>query len=524
MAGMTCRIARKGFRTAARMSELASLAAVYEATREIGLSDNLDLLLEKVLARAQDLIGFDHCALMLYDAESRSLSVKTVRGYGNRASDVLKLALPEGRGISGWAAAHRQAVRVGDVSDDPRYVMGLQEARSNMAVPLVVGNEVAGVINVESDRKDAFTEEHEKLLTVLGAQAALAIVASRARERLRSRISQLDALYRISQLASDGRDLDSTLEAILEVAQDAVSCGQCAILLVDDDEGVLRVRAANGYPDGIAGLTIARDAGVTGRCAESRQIVVVNDLEADEDYIPGVTGARSEIAVPLVAEGRVIGVLNAESTRLRAYRREHVHTLSVVAQQAAVVLRSAELQEETRRLAVTDPLTGLHNRRYFVERLGEHMARAERYGEKLGMLLLDSDHLKLINDRHGHHAGDAVLQTIAAAFRRALRDSDEVSRIGGDEFAALLLQADEALALGIAARLKDELSEATLPSETGGPITISCSVGIALYPDDAVDAKALLRAADLALYNAKGRGRNQVSVSRQRRQLAAHGS
>ena len=217
------------------MSELASLAAVYEATREIGLSDNLDLLLEKVLARAQDLIGFDHCALMLYDAESRTLSVKSVRGYGDRAADVLRLSLPEGRGISSWAAAHRQAVRVSDVSDDPRYVVGRQEAHSNMAVPLVVGNEVAGVINVESDRKAAFTEEHEKLLTVLGAQAALAIVASRARERLRSRINQLDALYRISQLASDGRDLHSTLEAILDVAQDAISCGQCAMLLVDDD-------------------------------------------------------------------------------------------------------------------------------------------------------------------------------------------------------------------------------------------------------------------------------------------------
>jgi diguanylate cyclase (GGDEF)-like protein len=505
------------------MSELASLAAVYEATREIGLSDNLDLLLEKVLARAQDLIGFDHCALMLYDAESRTLSVKSVRGYGDRAADVLRLSLPEGRGISSWAAAHRQAVRVSDVSDDPRYVVGLQEAHSNMAVPLVVGHEVAGVINVESDRKAAFTEEHEKLLTVLGAQAALAIVASRARERLRSRINQLDALYRISQLASDGRDIHSTLEAILEVAQDAIPCGQCAMLLVDDDERVLRVRAANGYAEGVEELTIPLREGITGRCAASGQTIVVNDLDADEDYIPGVAGARSEIAVPLIVEGRVIGVLNAESTRLDAYREEHAHTLSVVAQQAAVVLRSARLQEETRRLAVTDPLTGLHNRRYFVERLGEHMARAERYGEKLGMLLLDSDHLKLINDRHGHHTGDVVLQRIAAAFRKTLRDSDEVSRIGGDEFAALLLQADESLALGIARRLKEELHEAALPSESGELIAISCSVGIALYPDDAVDAKALLRAADLALYNAKGRGRNQISVARQRLQLAVHG-
>lgn len=494
------------------MNELASLAAVYEATREIGLSDDLDRLLDKVLARAQDLIGFDHCALMLFDAESRTLSVKRVRGYGDRAADVLRLTLPEGRGISGWAASHRQAVRVGDVSKDRRYVVGLEEARSNMAVPLIVRNEVAGVINVESDRADAFTEEHEKLLTVLGTQAALAIVASRTRERLRSRISQLDALYRISQLASDGRNLDSTLEAILQVAQDTIPRGQCAILLSDPTRSALRVRASNGYAEGVAELAIPLGEGITGRCASSARTIIIDDLDLEGSYIPGVTGARSEIAVPLVVEGRVIGVLNAESTRPAAYGEEHVRILSVVAQQAAVVLRAAELQEETRRLAITDPLTGLHNRRYFVERLGEHLARAERYGERLGLMLLDSDHLKAVNDRHGHHVGDRVLQTIAAALQGILRDSDEVARIGGDEFAAVLLQADEPLALGIARRLRESLRRSELALEDA-TIEIGCSVGIALFPDDAVDAESLLRAADLALYEAKACGRNEVAVS-----------
>lgn len=136
------------------MTKVASLTAVYEATREIGLSDSLDRLLDKVLAQAQELIGFDHCALMLYDADRRTLSVRRVLGYGDRVADILRLTLPEGRGISGWAAAHRQAVRVGDVSNDPRYVAGLREARSNMAIPLIVENQVAGVINVESERED----------------------------------------------------------------------------------------------------------------------------------------------------------------------------------------------------------------------------------------------------------------------------------------------------------------------------------------------------------------------------------
>ena len=495
------------------MTEVASLTAVYEATREIGLSDRLDQLLDKVLARAQDLIGFDHCALMLYDADRRTLSVRRVRGYGDRVAKILRLTLPEGQGISGWAAAHRQAVRVGDVSSDPRYVVGLREARSNMAIPLIVENQVAGVINVESERQDAFTEEHEKLLTVLGAQAALAIVASTARERLRVRIKELDALYRISQLASEGRDLDPTLYAILEVAQDLIPRGQCAILLTDDEGRSLRVRAANGYAEGVQDLAIPLGHGVTGRCASQGQTIVIDELAREPSYIPGVAGARSEIAVPLIVEGRVLGVLNAESTRARAFVQEHVRTLSVVAQQAAIVLRSAELQEETRRLAITDPLTGLHNRRHFVERLEKHLYRAERYGERLALLLLDSDYLKIVNDRYGHGAGDRVLQRIAQVLEETVRDSDEVARIGGDEFSALLLQADDELAGGIALRLKRKVSDVALSSEDGSAIEISCSVGVALFPDDAVDAKALLRAADLALYNAKGRGRNQIAVA-----------
>jgi diguanylate cyclase (GGDEF)-like protein len=495
------------------VTEVASLTAVYEATRDIGLSDDLDRLLDKVLARAQELIGFDHCALMLYDADRRTLSVRRALGYGDRVSEVLRLTLQEGQGISGWAAAHRQAVRVGDVTSDPRYVAGLREARSNMAIPLIVENQVAGVINVESERLDAFTEEHEMLLTVLGAQAALAIVASTARERLRVRIKELDALYRISQLATDGKDLDATLQAILEVAQDLIPRGQCAILLVDDEERTLRVRAANGYAEGVQELAIPLGQGVTGRCASLGQTAVVDDLEQEAGYIPGVAGARSEIAVPLIVEGRVLGVLNAESTRVGAFGEEHVRTLSVVAQQAAIVLRSAELQDETRRLAITDPLTGLHNRRYFVERLEKHLHRAERYGERVALLLLDSDYLKIVNDRYGHHTGDRVLERIARVLEATVRESDEVARIGGDEFSALLLQADEELAVAIARRFKQNVRDVALTSDDGSAIAISCSVGVALFPEDAADAKALLRAADLALYNAKGRGRNQIAVA-----------
>ncbi|MBT8479442.1 MAG: GAF domain-containing protein, partial [Gemmatimonadetes bacterium] len=159
---------------------LGTLDALYECTRALGLHDSLEELLAEVLDRARELIGFEHAALMLLDEDTGRLTVEQLTGYGDQAPEIGKASLVLGQGLSGWAAANRESVRVGDVSEDPRYLPGLAEARSNLVVPLIVGNRVAGVINVESERLYAFTPEHEKLLTVLGTQAALGILAFQA--------------------------------------------------------------------------------------------------------------------------------------------------------------------------------------------------------------------------------------------------------------------------------------------------------------------------------------------------------
>lgn len=495
------------------MGNLTDLTALYDATRRIGLSDSLDQLLDTVLEQAQELIGFDHCALMLYEPETDILAVRRVRGYGDRVDEVLQLSLRRGEGLSGWAVEHREAVRVADVREDPRYIAGLRACRSNLAVPLVVANEVAGVINVESERCGAFTEEHEKLLTVLGSQAALAILASRARERLQQRIHQLNALYRISQLAAGQDDLDSTLAGILEIAEELMPVGEIAVLLVDEGTHALSVRAARGYAEGVEHLRIPMGEGITGRCAEMGEILLISDLRTEPAYIQGVADALSEIALPLKIEGRVIGVLNAESRTLDAYGEDHVRALSVIAQQAAVVIRAAQLHEEARRLAITDPLTGLHNRRHFMDKLEEHLRRGRRYGERLALILVDSDYLKTVNDRHGHLSGDRALQAVAEVLRNTLRDTDELARIGGDEFAALLLESEEARARTVADRLREGVHELQLLSDDGRPLWITVSAGIALFPEHGSDGKALLREADLALYRAKDAGRDSVAMA-----------
>ncbi|MFQ5746350.1 MAG: diguanylate cyclase [Gemmatimonadota bacterium] len=497
------------------MNELAALTALYETTRAIGLRDTFDELLDEVLERAQALIGFQHCALMLYDREAGTLAVTRARGYGDRLDEILRLQISAGQGLSGWAVEHREAVRVDDVRKDGRYVPGLLEARSNLAVPLIIGNEVAGVINVESERVGAFTEEHEKMLTVLGAQAALAILTQRAQDDLKQRIEQLSALYRISQLASDGDDLKATLQAMLGIAQEVIPQGPVAILLADEGRRCLRLVAGHGYTSDAWELEIPIGRGVTGRCAETGQIAVIGDvLDLDpDDYIRGVPGARSEIAVPLVIEGRVIGVLNAESLEPWAFSTIHQQTLSVIARQAAVVIRSAQLHDETRRLSITDALTGVYNRRYFSQRLDECIQRSRRYDEPLSFILLDLDYFKSVNDRFGHHAGDEALVTLAGTLRAEVRETDFISRLGGEEFGIVLVQTPREAAVEVAERIRNRIEEQVLWPSSDETLGLTASLGVAFFPEDGDDPKALFASADRALYEAKRAGRNRVVSS-----------
>jgi diguanylate cyclase (GGDEF)-like protein len=219
------------------------------------------------------------------------------------------------------------------------------------------------------------------------------------------------------------------------------------------------------------------------------------------------------VAVPLIADGTIIGVFNAESVEVHAFSDEHVQTLTVIARQAAEVIRSAQLLEETRRLAITDSLTGLFNRRHFNQQLEENVGRAARYDEPLALLFLDVDHFKSVNDKFGHQAGDRCLQAMARTLRESVRDSDQIARIGGEEFAILLIRADRELALSIAERLRARIDDLILEEDPPLPVDLTASLGVAFFREDGEDPKTLMRSADRALYTAKRLGRNRVVLA-----------
>ncbi|HKO56360.1 MAG TPA: diguanylate cyclase [Thermoanaerobaculia bacterium] len=179
-------------------------------------------------------------------------------------------------------------------------------------------------------------------------------------------------------------------------------------------------------------------------------------------------------------------------------------------------LRIVELQEKLLELTVTDPLTGLRNRRAFEKELSVQFERSRRYGRPLSLIIVDVDHFKSINDTWGHGAGDVVLADVAHCVARQTRSSDLVARIGGEEFAVLLPETPLLEALQVAEKIR--VAVASVPLRTGSvEIPVTISAGVANVPHSEIaDAAQLVHAADQALYRAKERGRNRIEMEKRR--------
>jgi diguanylate cyclase (GGDEF)-like protein len=222
--------------------------------------------------------------------------------------------------------------------------------------------------------------------------------------------------------------------------------------------------------------------------------------------------ARNVAVCPLFADGAPIGAMVLEYGGGLAARvdRKMVASLTQFATHAGLVLRNAALMQQIRKMADTDALTGLANRRKFERSLAQEIARAQRHGETVTLMMMDIDHFKKLNDAHGHQVGDDVLRAAGVTLSERSRPFDIAARYGGEEFAVILPSCTSKESLVVAERFRSALKE--MPSS----MTITASAGVATFPTHAATADALLKAADEALYESKRMGRDRVSRSRRR--------
>ncbi|MDQ3951966.1 MAG: sensor domain-containing diguanylate cyclase [Actinomycetota bacterium] len=326
---------------------------------------------------------------------------------------------------------------------------------------------------------------------------------------LRRRKNDLEALNEMGVEFETLSDAGKVAESYLTRVCDAL--GFRRALVVAGPDGLLSVLAARGA--GGVGNAVPEDCGLWVEVAARRETMLVTDLDPGTDSVIAtlLPGARNLVVAPLVADGSPLGFLVAEQRR-RGHRLERrvLTTVGQFTSHAALALRNAWLLEEVRRMADTDALTGLDNRRSFELALEREVARSARTGEQLTLVLLDIDYFKELNDRHGHQVGDDVLRATGAALSAASREFDTAARYGGEEFVVLLPGCSSEQAVDAAERLRAAIAG------VGEGFSITASAGVATLPLNAADAAGLVRAADRALYESKRRGRDVTTRSSQR--------
>ncbi|MBV8820799.1 MAG: SpoIIE family protein phosphatase, partial [Acidobacteriaceae bacterium] len=274
---------------------------------------------------------------------------KTLRiryAIGHREEVVRSLSLKLDEGITGSAAALRQPLLVSDVRSDSRYLPALDAIRTELAAPMLVRGKLVGVIDLQSTRLNAYREQDKALLLLIAGRVAVSIDNARLYRRVERQNRLLRTLAHLSQEFSSILALDELLRKIAQTVHALISFDAFSILLVDAEKRVLRHRFSERYDERVSLDNIPLGKGITGAAAESRETVRVEDTLTDPRYIASHPGIRSEVAVPLIAQDRVVGVMDIESSRVGYFTEDHVRLLGLLAPQIASSVENARLYEE----------------------------------------------------------------------------------------------------------------------------------------------------------------------------------
>ena len=343
------------------------------------------------------------------------------------------------------------------------------------------------------------TEGHDEF-------AALGEEFNKMSRQLEERLEELnqerarlqDAMRRIGETFAANLDREGLLEIVVRTAVDGVGADAGRASVRPNASSPLEQVALTGSVDGLEEAV---------RAAEAKVLETGEPCEATVD---GVGALSHPMRRGDDVHARVSGVVSV-ARRDRPFSAAERELFHYLAEQAAVSIENVGLHETVERQAVTDELTGLFNRRRFQEAMATEVERSKRFGQPVGLVLLDLDDFKAVNDTYGHQQGDLVLREVARVLRETSREIDEPARYGGEELAVVLPGTDLEGAYNLAERVRAGIEELALPLLDGdGALRVTASFGVATLPGSADDMRELVAAADEALYRAKRAGKNRT--------------
>src|SRR5579862_1770623 len=313
----------------------------------LATSLDLETTVSRVAEVVRKVIDYEIFAILLLYEKTQELRFRFQVGY---PPDFTERRIKVGEGVTGQAAQLRQAILIEDVTKDSRYIEGVPNVRSELAIPLITKNRVIGVIDLEAREPGYFTEEHERVLTLVASRMAAGIENAQLYARISKQARILLLLNEIARELTSILNLDELLGRIAELVRRLIDYQMFSILLVDSSGERLEHRFSLRFNENIhLKHDVPMGRGLVGAAAQSKEAVLVPDVTKDSRYVEANPETRSELAVPLVYKGKVIGVLDLEHTRRGFFTEEHQRTMTTLAAQIAIALENARLYEEIER-------------------------------------------------------------------------------------------------------------------------------------------------------------------------------
>jgi two-component system cell cycle response regulator len=470
-------------------------------------------VLRGALAVAEAALRPHTAAVFLLSPDGESVRLRECASQSDR---LFRGPLSSREGAVGAVLSAQHAVRLEDGAAQLTYYEGRAPVPSFCGVPLLEsGGRLIGA--VAADRAAPFSADEQRVLEALAGEVTRAVQAERLLGAVRREKEEKARFFQALEELNKSTTPQQAAETA--VAQARLMCGAlhlCAITLFESRRHRV-VAVAGEATSALRDLSFADDAGLVSNVVKLGAPLPGRPLAAMDrvQIFDGGTVVRGLSALkifPLKAGHTVVGTLVCGSRDAAGLPESAQKELSMLALQAAEALVRTRLYEQAERLATTDGLTGVLNRRTFNAELHGRLREAQRYNRPLSLLLLDVDHFKKVNDTYGHPAGDVVLRGIAALAQKQARETDVVARYGGEEMAVILPETDAQGAHTIAERIRKAAAAASHATEQGG-VQVTLSIGLATWPGPGDSAEELVEAADKALYRAKQGGRNRVAAA-----------
>jgi len=489
-------------------------------------------MLQTLTDRMGELLGADGCYITLWDNETQT--VQPTAASGSYQGDYQTSVKPKPGELTLTESALKlgRVIVINDVFNSPYLsprIASKFPTRSGLALPLIANNQKLGAALIAFDYQRDFSENEINLSQQAAQQIALAILKAQLLEEAEKRATEAETLRHASAAVATTLEQDIAIERILEELNRVVPYDSASVLL--NHNGEMEIVGARGFNDSriIKGLRFAISDDRPNKIVYVTKEPYILD-DAPEKY-PAFRDEphnhiRGWMGIPLLIRDHLIGMLALDSEEIGRFDENHARLASAFGDQVAIALENTRLFEETRRLATIDSLTGLLNRRHFMELTRHEFQRATRYSKHLSIMMLDIDHFKRINDTYGHLIGDQVLQRVASICQENLRSADISGRYGGEEFVFLLPETplkrpddktvdtselDPLPAQSVAERLRQKVAETSITTEFG-KLSVTVSLGVAEYSASITDIEKVIDLADRALLQAKSQGRNRVVI------------